>query len=184
MRVIAGQFRSRKLKSIPGLQVRPTPDRLREALFSVLMPRIEGAVFLDVYAGSGAVAIEALSRGASHIILIEKDARALAVIRENLQTLGVQAEASVVRGSAGTVLPQMLESRRPDIVFLDPPYDHVAEYTQTLEQLGSAGSPYVIAQHPSRLVLQEQYGQLRKVRILRQGDNSLSFYDLAQSSGE
>lgn len=181
MRIIAGRFRSRKLKSVPGLQVRPTPDRLREALFSVLMPRIEGCVFLDVYAGSGAVAIEALSRGAAHVVMIERDPQALAVIRENVQVLGAEKEASVVRGNAVTLLPQMLESRKPDIVFLDPPYDRAAEYTQALAALGRAGAPYVIAQHPSRMVLAEAYEQLRKTRVLKQGDNSLSFF---QSAGE
>ncbi|MBV8828029.1 MAG: RsmD family RNA methyltransferase, partial [Acidobacteriaceae bacterium] len=96
MRVIAGRFRSRLLKSVPGLNVRPTPDRLREALFNVLAPRIEGAVFLDAYAGSGAVGIEALSRGAQHAILIERNAQALSVLRDNLRTLGLEEQATVV----------------------------------------------------------------------------------------
>lgn len=181
MRVIAGRFRSRKLKSVPGMNVRPTPDRLRESLFSVLMPRIEGATFLDVYAGSGAVAIEALSRGAVHILLIEKDPQALAVIRENLDSLGAAGEASVIRGNAGVVLPQILQSRIPDITFLDPPYDRVQEYVQCLAQLGNARAPYVIAQHTSRLSLDEWFGDLRKYRVLKQGDNSLSFYALVES---
>ena len=94
MRVIAGTFRSRPLKSVPGLAVRPTPDRLREALFNVLAPRIEGATFIDAYAGSGAVGIEAVSRGARHVILIERNPQALAVIRDNLQTLAIQSQNS------------------------------------------------------------------------------------------
>jgi 16S rRNA (guanine(966)-N(2))-methyltransferase RsmD len=184
MRIIAGRFRSRRIKSVPGLQVRPTPDRLREALFSVLQPRIEGATFVDVYAGSGAVAIEALSRGAAHIILIERDPQALGILRENLRMLEAESEASVVRGSAGTVLPQILEARKPEIVFLDPPYDRVAEYTQALGYCAKVAVPYVIAQHSTRLALNEQYEQLRRIRILKQGDNSLSFYQPGTSAGE
>ena len=184
MRIIAGRFRSRKLKTVSGLQVRPTPDRLREALFSVLMPRLAGTLFMDIYAGSGAVGLEALSRGAAHVILIEKSAQAAAIIRDNLQMLDAEAEASVVRGSAATVLPQVLASRKPDLVFLDPPYELVAEYTQTLKQLGEAACPYVVAQHPSRLVLAEEFGALRKFRVLKQGDNSLSFYQPAELYSE
>src|SRR5438046_2603965 len=118
MRVIGGRFRSRKLKSLPGLAIRPTPDRLREALFNVLARQIEGSVFLDAYAGSGAVGIEALSRGAKHVILIERNAQALAVIRQNLLSLGIDKEATVIRGSVAS----SLRGYAPDIAFLDPPY--------------------------------------------------------------
>src|SRR5579884_3635994 len=104
MRIIAGRFRSRKLNPVPGLHVRPTPDRLREALFNVLQTRIEGTVFLDAYAGTGAVGIEALSRGASRVVLIEKRADALAVLRENVHSLGITSEVTVVRGAATALL--------------------------------------------------------------------------------
>src|SRR5579862_1486568 len=97
MRVIAGEFRSRRLNTIPGLALRPTPDRLREALFNVLAPRIEGAIFLDAYAGTGAVGIEALSRGAARAIFIEKHFSAVRVIRENLEALGIADRATVAQ---------------------------------------------------------------------------------------
>ena len=172
MRIIGGHLRSRRIKSIPGLAVRPTPDRLREALFNVLAMRIQGAVFLDAYAGTGAVGIEALSRGARQIILFERNAAALAVLRENLRSLEVDGQSIVVRGSASV----LLANYRPDIAFLDPPYEKVGEYRMSLEALSSGDCPLVIAQHPSRLVLAEDYGQLTKTRVLKQGDNSLSFY--------
>ena len=177
MRIIAGQYRSRKLKSIPGNAVRPTPDRLREALFNVLAPRIDGTVFLAAYAGSGAVGIEALSRGAKQIILMEKSAQALAVIRENLATLNIGSEATVLRGSAGV----LLRKHPADIVFVDPPYEQLKEYENSLSILGEMGCPLVIAQHSSRLALEERYGSLARRRVLKQGDNSLSFYDLDQA---
>src|ERR1041384_5857800 len=98
MRVIAGEFRSRRLKSIPGLATRPTPDRLRETLFDILAPRIEGTVFLDAYAGTGAVGIEALSRGAARVLFIESSRAAAAVIRDNLASLGIGSRSEVFTG--------------------------------------------------------------------------------------
>jgi 16S rRNA (guanine966-N2)-methyltransferase len=175
VRVIAGLYRSRKLRTVAGLNVRPTPDRLREALFNVLSPRIEGAVFLDAYAGSGAVGIEALSRGAKHVILIERRADALAVIRENLHVLNAADRATVVRGSSAVLLPNY----SCDIAFLDPPYEQLKEYSGSLTALGATACPLVIAQHPSRLVLEALHGPFRKTRVLRQGDNALSFYQRA-----
>jgi 16S rRNA (guanine966-N2)-methyltransferase len=172
MRVIAGTLRSRPLKSVPGLAVRPTPDRLREALFNVLAPRIEGAIFIDAYAGSGAVGIEAVSRGARHVILIERNPQALAVIRENLRTLAIQSAVTVVRGKASS----LLSNYQADIVFLDPPYENVKEYGDSLLAISQAGCRLAIAQHASQLALEPQYGALHKKRVLRQGDNSLSFY--------
>ncbi len=173
MRVIAGRFRSRKLKTVPDLTVRPTPDRLRETLFNVLAPRIEGAVFLDAYAGSGAVGIEALSRGARHVIVIERNGKALEVLRENLRSLGIEREATVVRGSAAVLLPNY----KADIAFVDPPYEQIEEYADSLAALSRSGCRLVIAQHASRFALEERYEQLGKTRVLKQGDNSLSFFE-------
>lgn len=178
MRVIAGQFRSRVLKSVPGLAVRPTPDRLRETLFNVLSPRIEGAKFVDAYAGSGAVGIEALSRGAGQVILIERNAQALAVLRENLRSLGIEKQVTVVRGSAAMVLP----SYKADIAFIDPPYDRPKEYTDSLDALARSGCGLAIAQHASTFALEERYERLKRSRMLRQGSNVLSFFEF--SAGE
>src|SRR3954462_12054342 len=100
MRVIGGEFRRRLLKTLPGLDVRPTPDRLREALFNVLAPRIEGAVFVDAYAGSGSVGIEAISRGAIHAIFVEKHFAAARLIRQNLASLGIEDRATLVHRSS------------------------------------------------------------------------------------
>src|SRR5271169_6237061 len=124
MRVIAGEFRSRRLKSIPGLATRPTPDRLREALFDILGLRVEGAVFLDAYAGTGAVGIEAISRGAARAIFIERSGAAERVLRENLASLGIEDRALVALGAAASLIPRY----KAGIVFLDPPYDHEGEY--------------------------------------------------------
>ena len=180
MRVIAGEFRSRKLKSVPGLEVRPTPDRLREALFNVLAPRIGGAVFLDCYAGSGSVGIEALSRGAKRSIFIERSARAIAILRENLRSLGVEEQASVVRGSAASLVSEY----PADIVFLDPPYDSEKEYSAALDALAATRCGLAIAQHASGFHLEDVYGSLTRTRVLRQGDNSLSFFEPLESGAQ
>ncbi len=167
---------------MPGLAVRPTPDRLREALFNVLAPQIEGSVFLDAYAGSAAVGIEALSRGAKHVILIERNRQALAVIQENLRSLGIEAETTVIRGNVGRVL----QGCTPDMAFIDPPYEDVNAYSRTLLILSETTCRLAIAQHASRVTLENCYGALEKTRVLRQGDNSLSFYQRAEdrSAGE
>jgi 16S rRNA (guanine(966)-N(2))-methyltransferase RsmD len=172
MRVIAGEFRSRKLKTIPGDDTRPTSDRLRETLFDILQTRIEGATFLDGYAGTGAVGIEALSRGASHAYFLERNRVALEAIRENLTMLRAGARATV---EAGPVL-KTLARHRADIVFLDPPYPLEREYGAALHLLAEQAAPLVIVQHSVRFELHPRYGALARSRILKQGDNALSFF--------
>lgn len=175
MRVIAGEFRSRKLKTLSGLATRPTPDRLRETLFNVLAPRIQGASFIDAYAGTGAVGIEALSRGASRCTFIEKNRAAVEVIRGNLLALGLENKAEVYTGKAAWVLERL----RADVVFLDPPYALEREYETSLELLGGKDNDLVVVQHASRFNLVEEFGRLRRQRVIKQGDNSLSFYEPA-----
>jgi len=179
MRVIAGEFRSRALKSLPGMATRPTPDRLRESLFSILAPRIEGATFADLYAGTGAVGIEALSRGAAKAIFVESDRRAAGMIRENLRSLGIEKRAEVREGRVPRLIGR-IELGVEGIVFLDPPYVLEAEYAATLEHLGKRAPGLVpglvIVQHSPRMKLEERYGALGRTRVLKQGDNVLSFY--------
>jgi 16S rRNA (guanine966-N2)-methyltransferase len=169
MRVIGGEFRSRRLKTVPGLATRPTPDRLRETLFDLLAPRIAGAVFLDAYAGTGAVGIEALSRGAARCVFLESNRVAVQVIRQNLQSLGIENRARIVPGRVLATLA----SQQADIVFIDPPYEQEGEYAEVLER---ARAPLVIAQHSVRFNPGEGHGTLRRTRLLKQGDNALSFY--------
>jgi 16S rRNA (guanine966-N2)-methyltransferase len=166
MRVIGGEFRSRRISSIPGETTRPTPDRLRETLFDILQTRIEGATFLDAYAGTGAVGIEALSRGASHAYFLEKNKAALEAIRGNLASLGAQLRATVV---AGPVLKN-LAACRADIVFLDPPYALEKEYAAALALLSAAPPSLIVVQHSVRLPMPGAS------RVVRQGDNALSFF--------
>jgi 16S rRNA (guanine(966)-N(2))-methyltransferase RsmD len=157
---------------MPGMDVRPTPDRLRETLFNILMAEIGGAVFVDAYAGTGAVGIEALSRGARHVVFIEKNRAAAELIRANLDTLGAGGRARVVQGSAGLHLGGI----DGDIFFLDPPYPKEREYAAAMEALEARRQGLVIFQHSSRLELPERFGEFGRYRVLKQGDNALSFY--------
>jgi 16S rRNA (guanine(966)-N(2))-methyltransferase RsmD len=172
MRIIAGEFRSRRLLSVEGRDTRPTSDRLRETLFNILGAAVEGSVFVDGYAGTGAVGIEALSRGARQAVFLEKDQKAVEVIRKNLEALKIAGRSRVIQGFAHLQLGEI----GADIVFLDPPYSREREYTAALEALEKNPPALTIVQHSVRLALAGEYGPLRCTRVVRQGDNALSFY--------
>lgn len=185
MRVIAGTYRSRILKSLKGLALRPTSDRLRETLFNVLGPLLSGSRFLDLFAGTGAVGIEAISRGASEVVFIENHAPAAALIRKNLDSLGVRSRATVLGVDALRGLETLAASRKSggspfDFVFLDPPYAAAEEYTSVLRFLGAASflapDTIVIAEHRHNFELPARAGALIRYRVLKQGDAALSFY--------
>ena len=170
VRIIAGEFKSRRLIAPEGDQTRPTPDRLREALFSALGDRVEDTVFLDAYAGSGSVGIEALSRGAKRAIFVEKHPKALAALRANLAALGLAHRTTVITTAVSRALP----TQPADIIFLDPPYDRESEYSLAMEAI--AECKLLLVQHSIRLTLTEVSGELSRVRQMRQGDNVISFY--------
>jgi 16S rRNA (guanine(966)-N(2))-methyltransferase RsmD len=188
MRIIAGSLRSRTLEAPPGLTTRPTSDRLRETLFNVLAPRIQGAAFLDLYAGSGAVGIEALSRGAARVEFVEQAPKALKALRGNLERLGLSAGFQVHAVAVGAYLRRASEvpkRERYEVVFLDPPWDAAAQYAATLGLLGSSASglladgTLIIAEHRRKERLEDRYGALERTRLLEQGDAALSFYAAA-----
>jgi len=165
------------------MATRPTSDRLRETLFNVLAPCVEGAGFLDLYAGSGAVGIEALSRGAARVTFVERAPAALKVLRGNLAKLGLAKGFSIYPGSVGAYLRRARNAAPGfDVVFLDPPYDAAEEYEAALGLLGGAAAgllapgALVIAEHRRKERLEERYGNLERTRLLEQGDAALSFY--------
>jgi 16S rRNA (guanine(966)-N(2))-methyltransferase RsmD len=175
-----------------GLDTRPTADRLRETLFNVLtqgaVDRVAGTAFVDLYAGSGAVGIEALSRGAASVTFVEKGAAALAVLQKNLENLGIgRAAVRVEKKSAARYLRGALEkssTERVGVVFLDPPYEMAEEYALTLGLLGGecsgllAARAWVVAEHRRKTPLEASYGELARVRVKDQGDATLSFYQI------
>jgi 16S rRNA (guanine(966)-N(2))-methyltransferase RsmD len=190
MRVIAGQYRSRLLTAPRGTATRPTSDRLRETLFNILAPRIPASRFLDLYAGTGAVGIEALSRGAAHVWFSEKSPSALTALRANLTALRItQAFTLEDRGTAALLNRLAEQAAKPipppriDFVFLDPPYELEAEYESTLAFFGStrgrqflAPNALILAEHSSKATLAPRYGILTRTRLLKQGDASVTFF--------
>ncbi|MBW4026488.1 16S rRNA (guanine(966)-N(2))-methyltransferase RsmD [Acidipila rosea] len=184
MRIIAGEFRSRRLVAPRGMATRPTSDRLRETLFNVLGSAVEGANFADLYAGSGAVGIEALSRGARSVLFVDEAEAAVRAIRENLTSLQVRQGFTIEQRSVASALRRLAERGGAawQVVVLDPPYAMAKEYEQTLGLLGELnekllqGGAVVVAEHEKRSSLGESFGPLRRTRVLTQGDAALSFY--------
>lgn len=182
MRIITGQFKGRRLKTLDGLAVRPTSDRMRETLFNILMPRIEDARFLDICAGSGAVGIEALSRGAAHVTFIESSRKAASVISENLRHCGITEHFQLVPRDAVTALKYFVqENRQFDIVYFDPPYDSEI-YSPVLWPIAQhnllAEDGIVIVEHRRQLPLAPNYDNLRPYREVVQGESVLTFFQM------
>lgn len=183
MRIVAGKYGSRHLKSLGKLRLRPTSDRLRETLFDIVGDAVQGSLFIDAYAGTGAVGTEALSRGARRAIFLEIARGAAALIRQNLEMLGARQDTEILQGDALRSLERLHgRSERADFIFLDPPYDDESEYGRILEFLGHSAplAPLgtIIFEHRSTLVLPEFSGKLECERRVRQGDATLSFYRL------
>jgi 16S rRNA (guanine966-N2)-methyltransferase len=179
MRVIAGSLKGRALKPPTWEGLRPTSDRLRETLFNVLAPRIAGARVLDLYAGTGAVGIEALSRGAAHVTFVERDRRAQALIADNLARCGVSEGYVIIRAAASTALEQLRGSPSfvPfDIVLLDPPYDFPAAEALTGIDALVAADGLVVFERAKRAPRPDSVGPLTLTRDLMSGDSALAFY--------
>ena len=203
MRVIAGTYRSRALLAPRGIETRPTSDRLRETLFNILAMRIPDCNFVDLYAGTGAVGIEALSRGAEQVWFTEKSESALAAIRANLKALQISRGYTIEERGTGALLERLAKAAQKskdsgdlsraillDIAYLDPPWEAESEYANTLHLLGSARGrmmlsegALVVAEHSSKTPLAPRYGELVQTRTHQQGDATLSFYALTPEKG-
>jgi len=183
MRIISGTLRRRQLATPDFEGVRPTSDRLRETLFNILAPRVEGATVLDGFAGTGALGIEALSRGAAHATFVDADRRALALVAENIRRCGVAERCAIIRGglietSAG------LEHAPFDLVLLDPPYtcdtEEMSDVLRAVSRALGAGG-LVVLEHARRREAPPEAGELRRTRTVTSGDSVLSFYQRSDS---
>ena len=186
MRVIAGKYRSRVLKGPGSLKLRPTSDRLRETLFNVLGASIEDSLFIDVFAGTGAIGIEAVSRGAAEVIFVESYAKAGQLVRQNLESLEIR-NAELIHADAVTGLEKIAGRHVvADFIFVDPPYENVDDYSRVLEFLDDAHlvapQGMVIVEHYFKQKLPERLNRLERTRLLEQGDASLSFFRLAAAA--
>ena len=186
-RIISGRGKGRRLKSPKGDLTRPTGARVKQTLFDILAPRLPDCRFLDAFAGGGAVGLEALSRGAARVVLIDNEAAAVRVIRENVEALGAQGEVQVFRQDARVAVPALAAAgHRFDVVFLDPPYESDL-YQPLLEDLGRGllldPEGVVVAEHFHKRQLPERIGGLSCTRSVRVGDHRLSFYRLRSQEG-
>lgn len=185
MRIISGQNRGQRIQTLKGTQLRPTSDQTRETLFDVLGPSVRGSKFLDAYAGSGAVGLEALSRGANEVVFVEHHRPAIDLIRKNLAALKMETGFYLMNAKVLTAIERLNdEGEAFDFIFLDPPYSEANEYHHTLRQLGRSrlvGSrSLVIAEHSRHYFLEEKYNRLERSRSIRHGDTQLTFYRIGE----
>jgi 16S rRNA (guanine966-N2)-methyltransferase len=181
MRVISGLYGGRTLKSPPDNKTRPTSDRLRETLFNILAPYIgDDTRFLDLCAGTGAIGIEALSRGAAFVTFVDRSKKACAVIEENLDKLGVPEVQTDILGLEAENFTGREHKEGWDIAFFDPPYD--SDYSLVLHEFGYRrpllnDGGILIVEHHAKKGIPDEVGDLRRWRILKQGDTWLSFFE-------
>jgi 16S rRNA (guanine966-N2)-methyltransferase len=177
LRIVAGRFRGRRLHCPPGLDVRPTADRVKESLYDILQSALPGASVLDLYSGTGNLGLEALSRGARRVVLVERAPAALAVLVRNLDTLGVRHEVEVVRGDALRYLARG-DLQPFDIVFADPPYAAGAEDAVLRGACGAVLRPggWLVLQHARSWRAPAAPDGFRQVRSKRFGDTVVDFF--------
>lgn len=186
MRIIAGTYRGRRIRTLTGSATRPTSDRLRETLFNILARQINGSSFLDICAGSGAVGIEALSRGAAEVTFIEHSRDACAMIEANLNHVGAAGCATIECRSALAALKSLEQAAKQfDIAFFDPPYSSEI-HRGVMEQLGSGNlitpGSVVVVEHRAKVPLKPAYEKLHKFRELKQGESAVAFFEIRDSS--
>jgi 16S rRNA (guanine966-N2)-methyltransferase len=186
MRIISGQNRGRRIQTLKGTQLRPTSDQMRETLFDVLGPSVRDSTFLDAYAGSGAVGLEALSRGAKEVVFVEYHRAASDLIRRNLAAMDMKDGFYLMNTKVLSAIERLDEEGSSyDFIFLDPPYSETREYHQVLRQLGRsrllASTSLVIAEHSRHFLLEERYNRLERTRTIRHGDAQLTFYRLSHA---
>lgn len=178
MRIVAGKFRGRRLEAPETSGIRPTADRVREALFSIIASRVPGALVLDLFAGTGALGLEALSRGAIRAVFVDQGAEAVRIIRANVRRLGVSDQAEVLHGDVSRFARRLAERNACfDLLFMDPPYGKgYIEITMPL--LGVLALPHalLIAEHPAKAVPPESCAEWHHVDTRTYGDSAISFY--------
>jgi 16S rRNA (guanine(966)-N(2))-methyltransferase RsmD len=178
LRIIAGSLKGRRLLTPKWDGLRPTSDKLRETLFNILALRVVDARVLDAYAGTGAIGIEALSRGAAHVTFVDDDPRAVKLINENVARCGQTNRYAIIRSQFGAKMPPSVASQSFDVAVLDPPYDEpdLAAAVMAAEPLVATGG-LVVLEHARRREAPEAAGRLSRVRVVNSGDSALAFYE-------
>lgn len=180
VRIISGECKGRRLRTLKGSAVRPTSDRAKQTLFDILRDRINGCRFLDLFSGSGSIGLEAVSRGAGEVFMIESSPMAMKILKENAALCGFADRISVYRTDCREWLHRSsVDKQTFDLIFLDPPYRDHSAY-ELIELIGEKGllrkGGLAIAEHDRRHPLPESFGKLRLLRARRVGDTVFSFY--------
>ncbi|MGZ4031842.1 MAG: 16S rRNA (guanine(966)-N(2))-methyltransferase RsmD [Tumebacillaceae bacterium] len=189
MRVIAGEHKGRRLKAVPGQNTRPTTDKVKESMFNIIGPYFEGGTALDLFAGTGSLGIEAISRGMEKAVFIDSDHKALSVIRENVMTLGLKDQAEIFKNDAKRALDSLAaRGTRFDLVFLDPPYKLTGLYEELITKLQALelvnDRAVIVAEHTADLELPEVIGKAVRWRLATYGEISIDFYEIDNRDGE
>ncbi|QRG65556.1 16S rRNA (guanine(966)-N(2))-methyltransferase RsmD [Brevibacillus choshinensis] len=188
MRVIAGEHKGRRLTAVPGKGTRPTTDKVKESIFNMIGPYFDGGWALDLYAGTGGLGIEALSRGAERAVFVERDAKAFAVVKQNLAACRLEQQADLYRMDADRAIRTLATRKQAfDLVFLDPPYAHqkIAEEIQQLQDLNMlAEGAWIIAEHDVGVKLPEEIGDCVQDRASTYGDTAVTLYYFDRESQE
>lgn len=184
MRIVAGEFRGRRLHTPRGETIRPTADRVREAVFSILAPRVRDALVLDLYAGTGALGLEALSRGAAGVVFVDHDPGAIRLVRSNIELCGAEGRSRIIRAHVAGALRQLAaEGLVFSLIFLDPPYGkgHVEATLPDLHRVADAAT-LVVAEHNVKDLLPPTRAQWVRVQQRVYGDTAISFYECTPES--
>lgn len=184
MRVVAGERKGMPLKAVAGNTTRPTTDKVKESIFNIIGPFFDGGIAVDLFAGSGGLGIEALSRGAERAIFVEKDSRAFSVLQENIKKCRYEAETELFRTDAARAVKGLVKREIViDYLFVDPPY-HKAEYYDFVATLAEAGKlsvdAIILCEHTKELTLPEQYGDYKLVRRETYGETIISVYRMEE----
>lgn len=178
MRIVAGEFRGRRLHSPRGLRIRPTTDRVREAVFNIIAAEVPGATVLDLFAGTGALGLEAISRGADRAVFVDRDATALRLLHTNISLCGAEGRARVIHSSAEHALSK-LEAERIvfELIFMDPPYGK-GDLEKLLPQLHKVARNFAtaVAEHHVKEILPPACGPWLRIKERVYGDTAVSFY--------
>ncbi|MED4750061.1 16S rRNA (guanine(966)-N(2))-methyltransferase RsmD [Brevibacillus choshinensis] len=188
MRVISGEHKGRRLAAVPGKGTRPTTDKVKESIFNMIGPYFDGGWALDLYAGTGGLGIEALSRGVDRSVFVERDAKAFAVVKQNLETCRLEGSADLYRMDADRAIRTLATRKQAfDLVFLDPPYaqQKIAEEIRLLQELDLlADGAWIVTEHDVDVKLPEEIGDCVQHRASTYGDTAVTLYYFDRESQE
>ena len=180
MRIIAGELKGTRITAPNGRPLRPTSDRVKEALFSILSAEVHGIEFLDLFAGTGSIGIEALSRGAHHAWFVEDNSKHLGFLRKNVEKCHLVGKTTIINSHVDSFITDPFQKRKPfDIIFMDPPYfdaalENILDHPKLHSLLKKDG--FIVVEHFHKVSLKNAYGNLKKLKEYRYGDSLLTFF--------